>query len=340
MSEPNIRQETTLAPTPADVIEQELYESIEFVYRIEGDNQLNLNELLQILTSLGELIQESNRVVHPQEPDVSISVKPFEEGSFDIELILSSVALGPLMVAWQTGAIHKVIDVLSNVGVIASKAAKGYTSLLELIKKLKGDPPKEVKELEKGARYEVTTEDGEVMQINAPVQNLYQNSTIIHNLNVVYGDPLKKPKRKKVQSYLKNDKETLVEVAPTDQPALREAKPLTAPNAEPEQETENTSVVFLRPKRGSFEGEASKWSFRMGQGEVLQANIKDTDFLNKLERGEYRLSGSDVLKVELKQRQKVVGNDIKTTNEIIKVLEYKSAPNQSTMFDGGSGMKK
>ena len=94
---------------------------------------------------------------------------------------------------------------------------------------------------------------------------------------------------------------------------------------------------FLAQKRGSFEGEGGKWSFRRGgrQGEVVQANIKDTDFLHKLQTGEYRLSGGDLLTVELKEKQKVVGSDIHTTNEILKVIHYEPAPKQSNLdFDG------
>lgn len=159
---------------------------------------------------------------------------------------------------------------------------------------------------------------------------MYHNSIIVQSLTAIYNEPLRKPSRKKVQSYIKSErKETLVEFTPTDVPALAAARPLELPqSADSEQEVEHTNVVFLRPKRGSFEGESSKWSFRKGgrQGEVLQVNIKDQDFLNKLESGEYRLSANDVLKVELKERQKLVGSDLRTTNEIVKVLEYKPAP--------------
>jgi len=148
--------------------------------------------------------------------------------------------------------------------------------------------------------------------------------------------------RKKVQSCLKQDRAAMVEVTQSDVKAICGARALPPPVPEQVQESENINVVFLTPKRGSFEGEASKWSFRKGgrQGEVVQATIRDTEFLGKLERGEYRLTGGDVLKVELKERQRVVGADIKTTNEILKVLHYQPAPDQSRMeFDGGPDTK-
>jgi hypothetical protein len=323
-------QSVTPSGTSASTESERPQAAVDFVYRIEGDNQLELSELIPILTSLGELIQEGNRVAYPDLPDIAISVKPFEEGSFEIELLLSPGAMGTLFTFIQAGGVQKIAEVLSNIGLVATNAKTAYTSLLELYKKLKGEQPKEIKEVEKGIRYEVTTQDGDILQINGPVQNMYQSSVIAQNLTLVYNEPLRKATRKKVQSYIKSErKETLVEFTQEDMPALLEAKPLELlQSSQTEQEVEHTNVVFLRPKRGSFEGESSKWSFRKGgrQGEILQVNIKDQDFLNKLESGEYRLSANDVLKVELKERQKLVGSDLRTTNEIVKVLEYNPAP--------------
>jgi hypothetical protein len=147
------------------------------------------------------------------------------------------------------------------------------------------------------------------------------------NLTVVYSEPLKKDRRTKVESYVKGDPETRVEVAREDAKAIEEAKPLPVEPSKPA-ETDHTFDVFLSPKRGSFEGEGAQWSFRKGgrHGEVIQANIKDTDFLRKLETGEYRLSGNDILKVRLQEKQKVVGTNIRTTNDILRVLEYRQAP--------------
>jgi hypothetical protein len=177
------------------------------------------------------------------------------------------------------------------------------------------------------------------VQINDEVHRLYQNCTVIENLTVALGDPLKKPRRKKVQTYLKGQPDSVVEVRQEEATAITEAK-LPEPEAPQVTESDNTFDVFLSPKRGSFEGEGAKWSFRKGgrQGEVIQANIKDADFLHKLGTGEYRLSGNDILKVQLHEKQRIVGNDLHTTNDILKVLQYKPAPRgrfpkQVNMFD-------
>ena len=107
--------------------------AVDFIYRIEGDNQLGLSELIPILTSLGELIQEGNRAANPDSPDIAISVKPFEEGSFEIELLLSPGTMGALFAFIQAGGLQKITDVLSNIGLVATKAKSSYTSLLVLL---------------------------------------------------------------------------------------------------------------------------------------------------------------------------------------------------------------
>ena len=309
-------------------------EAVDFVYRIEGDNQLDLDELIPILTSLGEVVQEGNRVLNPETEDIAISVKPFQEGSFDIEMLLSPATATALFAAFQTSGIQQIFTVLDRLGVIASKTM----NLLGLLKKLKGEPPKQIKEVGRD-KFEVTTRDGEVVQINDQVHRLYQNCAVIENLTIALGEPLKKPRRKKVQTYLKGQPDSVVEVRQEEAKAITEAK-APEPEAPAVAESENTSEVFLSPKRGSFEGEGGKWSFRKGgrQGEVIQANIKDTDFLHRLETGEYRLSGNDILKVQLHEKQRLVGTDLHTTNEILKVTDYKPAPKgrfpkQTSLFD-------
>ena len=50
--------------------------------------------------------------------------------------------------------------------------------------------------------------------------------------------------------------------------------------------------VYLNPKRGSFDGDPKDWSFRRGD-EIVVATIRDKDFLDKCQNGEYRLNHSD-----------------------------------------------
>lgn len=79
-----------------------------------------------------------------------------------------------------------------------------------------------------------------------------------------------------MQTYVKGQSNSVVEVRQEEAKAIIEAK-VPEPETPQVTESDNTFEVFLSPKRGSFEGEGTKWSFRKGggQGDVIQANIKD-----------------------------------------------------------------
>lgn len=319
-----------------EVVAVEKSEVVDFVYSVEGDSQLDLNELVPVLTALGEVIQEANRVLNPDAGDIHITVKPFEKGSFPIELLLSQDAQNTLYAAYQAGGITAIIGVLKTIGLIRAKV-KEYVSLLDLLKKLNGQPPQEIRPVENGKKFEVTGHDNQVTNIDASVNIVLNNPTITGDLTQIFA-PLDKAHREKIQSFIKGDDESRVEVTRQEAPALKEIA-LPVPANETPRESEHTNVVFLNPKRGSFEGEGDKWTFRKGgrQGEIIKANIKDQKFLQELVSGEKRLNGGDVLTVELHEKQKVVGSQIHTTNDILKVLDYKPAPNgpkQTSLFDG------
>jgi hypothetical protein len=312
-------------------------ESVNFIYSIEDDSQLDIHELVPILSGLAEVIQESYRILNPVSGDVRICVKPFEEGSFPIELLLSEDTRDTLYAAYQAGGVSTIITALQTVGLIKSTVSE-FVSLLELLKKLKGQSPQAVESKDDGTTFEVKGHDNDTTMITAPVERVYNNSIIANNLTVIYGNTFEKPGREKVRSFIKDDPESVVEVTKQDAPALKDIPPSPTTDCTPE-EAEHTYVAFLNPKRGSFDGEGDKWTFRKGgrQGEIIKANIKDSGFLEELASGEKRLSGGDLLKVELHEKQRVVGSQIRTTNHILKVLDYKPAPpspKQRSLFDG------
>ena len=91
--------------------------------------------------------------------------------------------------------------------------------------------------------------------------------------------------------------------------------------------------VYLNPKRGSFENDPRDWSFYRGT-EVITATIKDKLFLKDYAEGRYRLNSSDLLTVDLLERQTVVGTIVKKpAYEILRVTNYMKGPEQSRLQD-------
>lgn len=90
--------------------------------------------------------------------------------------------------------------------------------------------------------------------------------------------------------------------------------------------------MFLKPRRGPFSGEPSRWSFTLGDAAIRNVRIRDESFLAKCDTGEYRLNQADLLRVRLLTRQKVAGGKLEISYEIPEVLEYTPGAQQGALL--------
>jgi hypothetical protein len=142
-----------------------------------------------------------------------------------------------------------------------------------------------------------------------------------------------------IKTYIEGQAQTEVKVTRDDVPAMKELVDL-APTSLAANEIVKEHVqqgVFLNPKRGSFEGDGRDWSFYRGKNEIVTATIKDKLFLKDYADGKYRLHSSDLLTVELLERQTVVGTIVKKpVYEVLRVTNYIKGPEQQYLLDPGS----
>src|SRR4030042_4849898 len=63
---------------------------IDLIYKLNGkiDEGINVFELSPILLSVGTLIKEAHRTLYPDDREVAINIKPFERGSFEIDILM------------------------------------------------------------------------------------------------------------------------------------------------------------------------------------------------------------------------------------------------------------
>src|SRR5262249_34154118 len=147
-----------------------------------------------------------------------------------------------------------------------------------------------------------------------------QNPIIVQNIQGVYAGPLADPKITGVSSYLEGDDEaTRVRVTKGDVPALEESSAPPGPEARVES---NTSIVLLGLKRVAMDGDRRNWSFHRGNKTVVNATIRDNEFLARVARGEIRFGSADLLKVELLETQRAEQGEIRSTYEVLRVIEH------------------
>lgn len=299
---------------------------LNFVYKLDGNvAEVDIFKLAPTLLALGELIQDSNKELNPGGRQIGVNVKPFREGSFIVDLtIFPGSNFQQLIDLLTPHSLEEVKTLLEIIGLIGGGVGATYIGAVKVIQKLHGRP-KMIEEIKPG-EFRYTAGDDNSLTVSGPVHQLLSNSSITQNIFKVYGTPLEDiPSVQDVATYLDGDQSTRVEVTRDEVPILREfANPSSLPLlGSPEIVKEHLHPdVYLNPKRGSFDGDPRDWSFRRGD-EIVTATIKDRDFLDRCEKGEYRLNAADLLIVDLLEKQKVVGTKVhKPTYEIVKVKDY------------------
>ncbi len=308
---------------------------VNFVYKLDGDiKEIDVFKLAPTLLSLGELIQESNRDVNPSGRQIGVNVKPFREGSFIVDLtVFPQTHFQQVLDLLGTHSVEQVKTLLEWIGLISG----GSTGVVQLVKWLKGRP-KVVEEVKPG-EFRYTSQDDRSITIHAPVHKLFSNSSVTNNIYKVYVLPMEdQPFVTNVKTYIEEIKDTEVIVTRDDVPFMRgviEPSLNTGPANEIVKEHIQVGV-FLNPKRGSFENDGRDWSFYRGKKEVIVATIKDKVFLKDYADGTYRLNSSDLLTVDLLERQIVVGTIVKKpVYEILQVTNYIKGPEQPYLPEAG-----
>lgn len=313
-------------------------QKVNFIYKLEGEDiseGFDVFELAPILLSVGELIKESNKILNPGGKDLAVNVKPFQKGSFVVDIVLFSQNNFQQVIDFVNGEnVKEIKELLEWIGIVGG----GTTSLFWLIRKLQGKP-KIVEQL-KPNEVKYTSENGNTYTVNIKVHQLFSNSRIQNFIYHAYGKPLENEKVDSIECYIQNEKEKTKESFEKEiVQSLKNYSEAQLPSLIAEEEIINSTDVFVSPKRGSFDADPRQWSFRLGgTGEqIIKATIKDEKFLEKYRNNQIRLHYTDVLKVRLIQKLKKIDGTINmdaTVHEVEKVLEYYPAtqPVQTQMI--------
>jgi hypothetical protein len=312
--------------TPTTNVERESTD-LDLIYKLGGDfsEGIEVAALCPMLAALSDLIQVSNKTIVGTEKEITVRIKPFEEGSLIINLALQAKdAFQSAMDFANQNDCSKLRTLLECIGLVAG----GGAGLLKLIRFLKGKP-KKVRKISP-SQVEYTNDSDNKLVVNGNVHALFQNCTVLATLDKAVTQPLKLAKVTNLQTYLPNqESQTKVTLAKTDVPFLEAATSGVPESSGLDGKNINLQTVWVSPKTGNYEGEPTSWSFRkIGDKTAFRAKLKDESFLDDLKTGAVRLSCKDVLRVELQETQNV--EEGKLTREITKVLEYKPAPVQNT----------
>lgn len=298
---------------------------IDLIYKLDGDgieDGVNVFELAPILLSLGELIKEANKISHPGGRDLAVNVKPFEKGSFVVDIVLFAQSNYQEVIDFvNLTETQELKELLEWIGIISGSGV----SVMWLIKQLKGKP-KTVEQIRPNeVRY--TDESGNTFTVNNEVHALFSNTRIQQHIYTAYGRPFQNSNIEQLETYLKEDKEETREIFLKNEvlESIQNYSDAELPSLIIEEDLVVKNDVFVSPKRGSFDADPRQWSFRMGGDQVIKATIKDEEFLERNRKDMIRIHFTDVLKVRLiqhlKKRDGIIDLD-SGVYEVEKVLEY------------------
>lgn len=275
-------------------------------------------------------MQEADNVIYHDEHHLNVKVRPFEEGSFVMDLVLSMQnSSAVLFFLSQPEAVERIKQVLEYLGLI-KKTKEAFASLLEVIEFLKKGKPARVEPAGPDV-YNYYNQDGATLPVNLPIHNLVNNGTIQQFIFPAVAAPLQRETVEAVRTLIANQPQTQVRVPKAELPAIQA---YSEPEPEPPKEEviENTTTEFLNPKSGTYGDTEGTWTFTLAgtSKNPFHAKITDEKFLARYGRGAIRFYHDDVLKAKVKREQRLRSGRSKTTSEIIEVLDYTPAPVKRT----------
>ena len=318
---------------------KKIINKVNLIIKLEGpaiEEGLSLFDLVPSLIAIGNVISESSKIVNPEGREIAINIKPFEKGSFIIDLYLfAKTNFNQILSFISSDYAEQIKTLLEWIGLIVTIRGGGK-GLIQLIKFLK-DKPQNVEKLASGdIRY--TNKNGQSFTTNEKVNKLYNNCVIQNNKYQGFGKLLQQKGIDEINTYIKDDIKSLGTIKKEDVEALKNFFEMSG---EENIINESEGEIYLRFKRGSFDGDGNNWSFRISNKDkdVIVAAVKDDIFLKKVRTGEIRPNHKDTFKVILKTKQKMKNEELITSYEIMKVLEYTEALKQMNIFNSGNPKK-
>lgn len=277
---------------------------------------MDIRDLAPALLALGDVLEEANRTINGDRCKISISVDAsFRAGSFGMELVIGSL-------------LHNTIDFLTGNPVTAALnllGLLGFTSqaqkgVVQLIKWVRGRKISRVELLDNG-NVKIFIDD-QSEEVDKRVVDLFRNYKLRQALEKAISKPLEQEGITDFAVSTDGGK-TFERVTKNEQIYF------VAPVLEDEEITDSVVGKTLQLVSLSFK-EDNKWRFTDGASTFF-ATIADQAFLDQVDKSESSFSKGDTLSVELRVKQWMSGEELKTEYIVEKVLEHKSGNRQISL---------
>lgn len=284
----------------------------QFIISYQGEaleaHEMDVRDLAPALMSLGQLFDESNRVLNQDKAEIKLQVKAIAPGSFELLFELSQT------LSSQIGAILSG-DFIQNALTLKELIFCSTAGLWWLLKKLKGQEPDKITDLGNGT-VRITFQN-ETFDVPVSLLRLYEDLAVRKATEKVL-EPLNKTGIDTIE--VREKTKTLIHIQKEDLPYFD--APLIQDSIILQDVREMAfSIISLAFK------EENKWRLHDGNN-TINAVIKDAVFLRRVEESLVSFSKGDYLICKVKITQKQTEQGLKTDYEIQEVMKHHSAARQ------------
>lgn len=247
--------------------------------KINNIDEVEISEYISVVENFEEMIREASLVSGLGE--VKIKMQPIKKGSVDIRMAIDFFEfMGQQEIS---GGANVLAYITAAVGIV--KFCNGIVNRF--------------KKKDKSIIYENSS--GQTKEISPEIHRVIQSP--IFQAAIIDVSKSLFDKLDNVNSYEFGSQEVSERISKSDRGLLKNYKesPL---DEEFEESTSTIHGLYVKPVRGSYSGENTRYTFSANQQKFYPTIIKDDDFRMLLKNGERKLFSEDLLKVDLTTTQR------------------------------------
>lgn len=298
--------------------------SIQFSIKYDGpalaSHEMDVRELAPALLALSSLLEDSNRALNGDRPEIRVNVKGnFQSGSFKIDLA-AALTMKEQLVSILSGT---EVTALSNLfGILGGLGLLGGGGLIGLVVWLNGRKPSKIEYHGEKAIFTIEeSSEVETLEVDLAVGRLYATKTVRQSLSKVV-----KPLSQSGIDYFASGRDGQAEVVITKE----QAAAFFDLDNDLEIVSNTVSERALLQIESAVFKDGNKWRLNDGTTSFF-AEILDVDFMARIESGQERFGKGDVLIVDLRRIQTIADTGLKSEYRIETVHEHRE-PLQQNMF--------